>query len=395
MPRERDLRAEPRLSGPGTASGRDSRARRDAHRRRAPRGGRAPARGGRDGRSGRTGPLRRVDRAVHRLRPVPGGRLPELGLQGQQRHELLAPVDRAQLHELRRLPPRQERPAQHQARHPVRQRLQLGSGLPEPDQRRPCRRARSPGGTPPSPRRDTSPTSRRWCRPTRSSCPRTTGVATSGGARSPGPEAGGPTASSTSGTRARRSSTPTSTAPLTPTRLLDTRTGLGAPAAKVAAGASRRPAGQRPSRRPERRASAPRCSTSRSPRPPTAGYLTSYPSGATRPGSRSVTYPAAGTISELVPARLGTDGKVRLYTSAAAHLVAEVVGWYPTTGHLVSVTPTRVLDTRTGLGTRPGARARERQRRPAGGRRRHRPEHGGVGRRPRRLGGRAQRAAAG
>ena len=88
--------------------------------------------------------------------------------------------------------------------------------------------------------------------------------------------------------------------------------------------------------------------------PAATGYITSYPSGATRPGSRSVTYPAAGTISELVPARLGTDGKLRLYTSATTHLVAEVVGWYPTTGHLVSVTPTRVLDTRIGLGAPTG-----------------------------------------
>ena len=138
--------------------------------------------------------------------------------------------------------------------------------------------------------------------------------------------------------------------PLTPTRLLDTRTGLGAPAAKVAAGTSL-------ALQVSGRAGVPSGGVGTAilnvtvTAPAATGYLTSYPSGATRPGSRSVTYPAAGTISELVPARLGTDGKVRLYTSAAAHLVAEVVGWYPTTGHLVSVTPTRVLDTRTGLGT--------------------------------------------
>src|SRR6478735_8164158 len=138
--------------------------------------------------------------------------------------------------------------------------------------------------------------------------------------------------------------------PVTPTRLLDTRTGLGAPAAKVAAGTS---IGLQVSGRggvPSGGVGTAFLNVTVT-APTAAGYLTSYPSGATRPGSRSVTYPAAGTISELVPARLGTDGKVRLYTSAAAHLVAEVVRWYPTTGHLVSVTPTRVLDTRTGLGT--------------------------------------------
>ncbi len=138
--------------------------------------------------------------------------------------------------------------------------------------------------------------------------------------------------------------------PVSPTRLLDTRSGLGAPAAKVAAGTSI-------ALQVSGRAGIPSGGVGTAvlnvtvTGPAAAGYLTSYPSGATRPGSRSVTYSTADTISELVPARLGTDGKVRLYTSAATHLVAEVVGWYPTTGHLVSVTPTRVLDTRTGLGT--------------------------------------------
>ncbi|GAB3875887.1 CHAP domain-containing protein [Terrabacter terrigena] len=136
---------------------------------------------------------------------------------------------------------------------------------------------------------------------------------------------------------------------VTPTRVLDTRTGLGAPAAKVAAGASI-------AVQVGGRAGVPTGGVGTAvlnvtvTAPAAAGYLTSYPSGAVRPGSRSVSYASGATISELVPARLGTDGKVRLYTSAAANLVAEVVGWYPTTGHLVPVTPTRVLDTRSGLG---------------------------------------------
>jgi surface antigen len=136
---------------------------------------------------------------------------------------------------------------------------------------------------------------------------------------------------------------------VTPTRVLDTRIGLGAPAAKVAAGASI-------AVQVSGRAGIPAGGIGTAllnvtvAVPAAAGYLTSYPSGVVRPGSRSVSFAAGATVSELVPARLGTDGKVRLYTSAATNLVAEVVGWYPTTGHLVPVTPTRVLDTRTGLG---------------------------------------------
>ena len=134
-----------------------------------------------------------------------------------------------------------------------------------------------------------------------------------------------------------------------PTRVLDTRTGLGAPLAKVAAGTS---IGVQVSGR----AGIPAGGVGTAllnltvAAPAAAGYLTSYPSGAVRPGSRSVSFATGATVSELVPARLGTDGKVRLYTSATTNIVAEVVGWYPTTGHLVPVNPTRVLDTRSGLG---------------------------------------------
>ena len=138
--------------------------------------------------------------------------------------------------------------------------------------------------------------------------------------------------------------------PVTPTRLLDTRTGLGAPAAKVASGTSI-------ALQVSGRAGIPTGGIGTAllnvtvAAPGADGYLTTYPSGATRPGTRSLSYTSAATLSQLVPAKLGTDGKVRLYTSATTNLMAEVVGWYPTTGHLVPVTPTRVLDTRTGLGT--------------------------------------------
>lgn len=138
--------------------------------------------------------------------------------------------------------------------------------------------------------------------------------------------------------------------PVTPTRLLDTRSGLGAPAAKVAGGTSI-------ALQVSGRAGIPTGGIGTAllnvtvAAPGADGYLTTYPSGVTRPGTRSLSYTSAATLSQLVPARLGTDGRVRLYTSATTNLVAEVVGWYPTTGHLVPVTPTRVLDTRTGLGT--------------------------------------------
>ncbi|NHT18060.1 S8 family serine peptidase [Cellulomonas sp. IC4_254] len=62
--------------------------------------------------------------------------------------------------------------------------------------------------------------------------------------------------------------------------------------------------------------------------------------------------------SNLVTVPVGADGRVRFYSeTAAVHLVADLAGYYSPTGDhgYVPLTPTRIADSRSGLGLRGGA----------------------------------------
>ncbi|WP_076261013.1 CHAP domain-containing protein [Intrasporangium flavum] len=135
-----------------------------------------------------------------------------------------------------------------------------------------------------------------------------------------------------------------------PARLLDTKTGVGAPLAKVQAGKA-------VAVQVTGRAGVPATGVDtvllnvNATAPAAAGYLTAHADGTTQPGSRAMSYGAGGVTTTLVLSRVGTDGKVRLYTSATTDLSADVVGWSPTGGYVSGGAPTRALDTRTGVGT--------------------------------------------
>lgn len=92
--------------------------------------------------------------------------------------------------------------------------------------------------------------------------------------------------------------------------------------------------------------------------PKALGYLTVWPAGVTRPVVSNVNFAANQTVPNLVTVKVGTNGAVRIYngSTAASQVVVDVGGYYtagaPTAGGgTVAVTPTRVLDTRTGAGT--------------------------------------------
>jgi uncharacterized protein (DUF1501 family) len=58
-------------------------------------------------------------------------------------------------------------------------------------------------------------------------------------------------------------------------------------------------------------------------------YVTVYPHGVARPEASSLNVPAGGTIANLVIAKVGVDGKVRLFNSAGAvNLIADVTGYF-------------------------------------------------------------------
>jgi hypothetical protein len=58
-------------------------------------------------------------------------------------------------------------------------------------------------------------------------------------------------------------------------------------------------------------------------------FVTVYPNGVSRPESSSLNVKAGGTIANLVVAKVGSNGKVRLFNSAGtAHLIADVAGCF-------------------------------------------------------------------
>ncbi len=154
--------------------------------------------------------------------------------------------------------------------------------------------------------------------------------------------------------------------PLDPRRLLDTRTGTGAPTAKVAAKGTLRlqvtgPAGS---------GLAPVGSTAvvlnvTVTNPATDGFVAVYPTGfAGGPDTSSVNYRAGSTVPNLVLSKVAADGTVTLYNDqGSVDLIADLQGSYlpDTAGSSYRpLDPRRLLDTRDGTGgvpaTRVGAR---------------------------------------
>jgi hypothetical protein len=76
------------------------------------------------------------------------------------------------------------------------------------------------------------------------------------------------------------------------------------------------------------------------------GYVTVWPCGLGRPTTSTLNYGTGVTTAGLTIVPRGADGSFCLFTSAAAHLVVDVAGWFMAGGPLTPVTPTRLADTR-------------------------------------------------
>ena len=146
--------------------------------------------------------------------------------------------------------------------------------------------------------------------------------------------------------------------PLAPARILDTRAGVGAPAARLGPGGTI-------NLQVSGAGGVPRGATSVvmnvTVTEPTAGsYLTAWPASERRPLASNLNYVAGQTVPNLVTVRIGLEGKVSLYNLAGStHIIADVAGWYGVDygdagSRYTPVTPARVLDTRTGVGALAG-----------------------------------------
>ncbi|MFD9126007.1 protease pro-enzyme activation domain-containing protein [Kitasatospora sp. NPDC059571] len=143
--------------------------------------------------------------------------------------------------------------------------------------------------------------------------------------------------------------------PVSPSRVLDTRNGTGAPTGKVAS-----------------RGTLPLQVTGRGGVPASnvtsvvlnvtvtgangAGYLTAWPSGKAQPDSSNLNWTAGRDVPNLVTVPVGADGKVNLFNGSwntSVDLVADVFGYYSADSNGSTLTPagpTRLLDTRNGTG---------------------------------------------
>ena len=142
---------------------------------------------------------------------------------------------------------------------------------------------------------------------------------------------------------------------IAPLRILDTRNGTGVPKAAVPAhgSVSVTVAGQEgvPAGSPAVELTVMVTS------PTSAGALTVYQAGSTRPATTNIGFSAGQTTANTVVARLGSGGKITLYnnSSGSVQLAGDLNGYYlvgaPTVpGMFGSLTPTRLLDTSTGVG---------------------------------------------
>jgi alpha-tubulin suppressor-like RCC1 family protein len=134
--------------------------------------------------------------------------------------------------------------------------------------------------------------------------------------------------------------------PVTQTRILDTRSGLGAPKATVGAGKTLALQVAGSGGVPSSGAVAVAVNIT-GVTPTIATSVSAYPTGTTRPITSNLNLVKGRTGAVLVIAKLGAGGKLTLYNSTGTvHLLADVFGWYAASGQFTAITPTRLLDTR-------------------------------------------------
>lgn len=87
------------------------------------------------------------------------------------------------------------------------------------------------------------------------------------------------------------------------------------------------------------------------------GYLTVFPSGASRPAPSNLNFAAGETTANLVVVKVGSTGMVSVFNSVGGttHVIVDVAGWYSgagtgNAGRFEPLSPARILDTRDGTG---------------------------------------------
>ena len=144
---------------------------------------------------------------------------------------------------------------------------------------------------------------------------------------------------------------------LTPSRILDTRNGTGAPAGRLTGGAS---LGVQVTGRggvPTSGVGAVVLNVT-AVGPSAGSYLTVYPTGSAVPTASNLNFSPGQNVPNLVIVKVGTGGTVNVFNAVGlTDVVFDVAGWYSdgaatstATGMYGPLTPARILDTRNGTG---------------------------------------------
>ncbi|WP_123510263.1 hypothetical protein [Streptomyces sp. 2132.2] len=140
--------------------------------------------------------------------------------------------------------------------------------------------------------------------------------------------------------------------PITPTRLMDTREGLGVPKAKIGQGGTATLQVTGTAGIPATGVTAVVLNVTAT-GPTDASYISVYPNGTTRTSASNLNVTAGQTIPNLVIVPV-VNGKISFYNNAGTvDLIADIAGFYTTDGTgstYKPITPTRLMDTREGLG---------------------------------------------
>ena len=82
------------------------------------------------------------------------------------------------------------------------------------------------------------------------------------------------------------------------------------------------------------------------------GFVSAYPCGTSRPNASNLNYGVGAPIANSAIVKVGTGGKVCLFTADSdTELIVDINGWFPTGSAYTSAAPMRLLDTRPGLST--------------------------------------------
>jgi hypothetical protein len=133
---------------------------------------------------------------------------------------------------------------------------------------------------------------------------------------------------------------------LTPGRVLDTRTGNGAPVGEVADGTIEFPVlGRGGLPGGDVAAVALNLTVDQTRSGPGGGFVTVFPCG-DRPNSSNLNFTSGRTIANAVIAPVSASGTVCIFVSGGAQLIADVSGYFPNGADYTPLSPVRVVDTR-------------------------------------------------